>query len=137
MENGGEVRLLLDTNIFLEIILDQARAEEAKTVLLKCDSHDLYMTDFTFHSIGILLFRKKHHEAFKRFLNDMVVNVGIAILSLAADEFEPVVEAARKFNLDFDDAYQYGVASKYDLALVSFDKDFDSTERGRMEPANL
>ena len=131
------MRLLLDTNIFLEIILDQARAEEAKALLLKCDSYDLYASDFTFHSIGILLFRKKHHEAFKRFINDMVINIGVTILSLSADEFETVVAVAGKYNLDFDDAYQYGVASKYDLALVSFDKDFDGTERGRLEPAKL
>jgi hypothetical protein len=36
---------------------------------------------------------------------------------------------AKKFALDFDDAYQYVVAEKYDLQLVSFDADFDRTER--------
>ncbi len=131
------MRLLLDTNVFLEIILDQARAEEAKALLLKSDMHKLYATDFSFHSIGILLFRKNRREAYKHFLNDMVVNIGVSVLSLAADEFDPVIEAAGKFNLDFDDAYQYGVADKYDLKIVSFDKDFDVTENGRVEPGLL
>ncbi len=131
------MRLLLDTNIFLEIILDQARAEEAKALLLKGDSHDLYATDFTFHSIGVLLFRKKQHQAYTCFLQDMTVNAGVKMLSLAADEMEHVIMSARKFSLDFDDAYQYGAALVNDLALVSFDKDFDGTERGRVEPANL
>jgi predicted nucleic acid-binding protein len=43
----------------------------------------------------------------------------------------------RKFGLDFDDAYQYLAAVKYDLTLVSFDSDFDRTERGRRTPADV
>jgi hypothetical protein len=41
----------------------------------------------------------------------------------------------RKFGVDFDDAYQYLAAHKYSLTLVSFDSDFDRTERGRNTPA--
>jgi predicted nucleic acid-binding protein len=44
---------------------------------------------------------------------------------------------AERFNLDFDDAYQYTAAEKYDLTLVSFDSDFDHTERGRKTPAEV
>jgi len=45
--------------------------------------------------------------------------------------------ATKKFNLDFDDAYQYAVAEKYDLTIVSFDVDFDRTERGRKTPGEV
>ena len=38
-------------------------------------------------------------------------------------------------HLDFDDAYQYAAAEKYNLALISFDGDFDRPERGRKAPA--
>ena len=31
----------------------------------------------------------------------------------------------------------YAVAEKYDLQIISFDKDFDLTERGRKEPAEV
>ncbi|RPI37410.1 MAG: PIN domain-containing protein [Methanoregulaceae archaeon] len=41
------------------------------------------------------------------------------------------------FRLDFDDAYQYVVAEKFDLALVSFDTDFDRTDRKRLIPADI
>ena len=37
----------------------------------------------------------------------------------------------QQFSLDFDDAYQYVAAEKYGLTIVSFDNDFDRTERGR------
>jgi predicted nucleic acid-binding protein len=36
--------------------------------------------------------------------------------------------------LDFDDAYQYVAADKHNLVIVSFDGDFDRTERGRKTP---
>jgi predicted nucleic acid-binding protein len=39
--------------------------------------------------------------------------------------------------LDFDDAYQYVAAGKYDAIIVSFDSDFDRTERGRMVPPQI
>jgi len=39
-----------------------------------------------------------------------------------------------RYNLDFDDAYQYITAEKNDLTLVSFDADFDRTERGKKSP---
>ena len=39
--------------------------------------------------------------------------------------------------LDFDDAYQYALAEKHDLIIVSFDSDFDKTKRGRKSPAEV
>jgi len=50
---------------------------------------------------------------------------------------QDIVRAARRFDLDFDDAYQYAAAKKYDLIIVSFDSDFDQTERGRQTPAEV
>jgi len=34
--------------------------------------------------------------------------------------------------LDFDDAYQYALAEKHDLIIVSFDSDFDKTGSTRL-----
>ena len=48
-----------------------------------------------------------------------------------------VEEVSTAFRLDFDDAYQYVVAEKYNLALVSFDADFDRTDKKRMVPAEI
>lgn len=44
---------------------------------------------------------------------------------------------AKQFNLDFDDAYQYKVAEKYNLKIISFDSDFGRTERGRVTPDKI
>ena len=50
---------------------------------------------------------------------------------------ESLAILAHRFRLDFDDAYQYAVAEKYGLAIVSFDADFDRTERGRRSPKQV
>jgi predicted nucleic acid-binding protein len=48
-----------------------------------------------------------------------------------------LADHAASFSLDFDDAYQYALADKYDLTIVSFDRDFDRTTRGRSEPSAI
>ena len=48
-----------------------------------------------------------------------------------------LVGAMQRFNLDFDDAYQYAVAERYGLTIISFDSDFDRTERSRKTPEDL
>jgi len=39
--------------------------------------------------------------------------------------------------LDFDDAYQYVIAKRDKLTLVSFDTDFDHTDLQRQTPAQI
>lgn len=131
------MKALLDTNIFLEIILSQEKAEEAKELLLKASQHEFFITDYSLHSIGLLLFRKKQHEAFRAFVEDVLMNGGIGLLSLYPDEMEPVTSASQKFSLDFDDAYQYAVAARYDLALISFDADFQRTDKSHKLPSDV
>jgi predicted nucleic acid-binding protein len=48
-----------------------------------------------------------------------------------------IVDVSHRFNLDFDDAYQYAVAEKRSLEIVSFDRDFDRTPRGRKTPTEI
>ena len=131
------MKALLDTNIFLEIILSQEKAEDAKNLLLKSAQHEFFLTDYSLHSIGLLLFRRKQHEAFRAFLEDVLVNGGIGLLSLLPDDMDTVISSSQKFGLDFDDAYQYSVASRHDLVLVSFDADFQRTDRECKTPSQI
>lgn len=131
------MRLLIDTNIFLEVILEQEKAIESKAFLSKTEAHEFIMSDFSLHSIGLLLFYRKQHNIFQQFLKDMIFNAGIIITSLCVNDLETVIDVAQKFNLDFDDAYQYVIAEKYGLTIVSFDTDFDRTEKGRTTPAEV
>jgi len=131
------VRLLIDTNIVLEVLLEQSAAAEARDLLAKVNEHEFYISDFSVHSIGVLLFRQAKHDVFSEFLNDTLVRAGMALATLPADRMVTVVDVARRFRLDFDDAYQYALARERGFTLVSFDRDFDRTEAGRRAPASL
>ena len=48
---------LVDTNIWLERPLDQARSEEAGNFLRRIPGDRLYLTGFTLHSTGIVLLK--------------------------------------------------------------------------------
>ena len=131
------MRLLIDTNVFLEIILEQEKSEAARDLLAKTEGHEFFISDYSLHSIGLLLFRRKQHEVFQKFLHDITVNAGVTVASVSVDDMGAITDAARKFRLDFDDSYQYATAEKHDLTLVSFDSDFDRTERGRVTPEEI
>ncbi|HDP99308.1 MAG TPA: sigma-54-dependent Fis family transcriptional regulator [bacterium] len=82
----------------------------------------IILTSPTFHSIGLILFRLEKNELFNIFIEDLVQN-GMGILSLKESELLRLNEIAKKFNLDFDDAYQYVCAVK--KILLSFIGDND------------
>jgi predicted nucleic acid-binding protein len=128
---------LLDTNIWLERLLDQDRADEVRQLLDKVPSDQLLISDFSFHSVGVILHRLKRQAALLAFVEDLFVEGAVGIVSLHPTDMERLVEVARDFRLDFDDAYQYVLVEGYDVPLVSFDHDFDRTERGRVTPLEV
>lgn len=93
------MRLLIDTNVFLEIILEQQKADEAKTLLSQAAAHEFFVSDYSLHSIGLLLFRRKQHDVFQSFLRDLTVNAGVALASLPTSDMQAVIDAAKKYNL--------------------------------------
>ena len=58
---------LVDTNIFLEILLAQHRKEDCKRFL---DTHieEIAISDFSLHSIGVILFRNHEGGTFLKFV---------------------------------------------------------------------
>ena len=92
------MNLLIDTNIFLEVLLEQARATDARELLAKTDQHNFLISDFSLHSIGVILLRRNKPDAFRSFVSDMVTNAGTAIALLDADEMHVVIDHATTFN---------------------------------------
>ncbi|MDE0316096.1 MAG: PIN domain-containing protein [Candidatus Poribacteria bacterium] len=126
----------MDTNIFLEALLGQDKKDDVQSFLQNIDLSTIFITDLSLHSIGIILYRLKNFALFSSFLEDIIVD-GVSVLSLPPEDLKMLDLTADKFNLDFDDAYQYTVAAKYELQLISFDTDFDRTERKRKEPIEV
>jgi predicted nucleic acid-binding protein len=131
------MKFLLDTNIFLEVILGQSEADDAQRLLSKAEEHEFFISDYSLHSIGLLFFRRRQHDVFRRFLTDMISTAGIKMIALFPRDMGDVIDTAQKFSLDFDDAYQYVAAEQYGLTIISFDSDFDRTEKGRKTPADI
>ena len=131
------MNLFIDTNIILEIILGQHHDKEARSLLPTTHRHQFFLSDFSLHSIGVILFRRNQPDAFLDFCSDMVEPGRLAIIGLSVQHMSLVVQASKQFRLDFDDAYQYVTADKHNLIIVSFDADFDRTERGRKTPQTV
>lgn len=121
----AKVRYLVDTNIWLERLLNQEKSEIVAQFLEHIPLENLFVSDFSIHSIGVILSRLKKINVLEKFLNDLFVNAQIRQLSLTAEDLLQVSFNIQKFSLDFDDAYQLSVSQKYDLILITFDKDFD------------
>ena len=120
---------LADTNIFLGILLDQ----EKRGICEKFLSQNIGKTslsDFSFHSIGVILFRTGKEDLFVDFANDILPLINF--LSLPVDLLTETVQASRDFNFDFDDAYQYRLAKHHGLKIVTMDKDFN-----RLDPSEV
>jgi len=112
---------LVDTNIFLEILLNQAGRKKCEA-FLQGEKGGAWISDFTLHSIGVLLFRQKRTELFDRFAADTLPQ--FTILSLSKAGYAQLAEANTRHGLDFDDAYQFAVARENNLAIATQDKDF-------------
>jgi predicted nucleic acid-binding protein len=119
-----ELNFLLDTNIWLERLLEQEKSLEVKKLLDTVPPDFLFISDFTLHSIGVILFRLGKASLFHDFITDLFDRGNIKQLSLNPSDQIDLIELNVKNKLDFDDAYQYQIALRYDLQLVTFDKDF-------------
>ena len=115
---------LVDTNVFLEILLGQDKKETCKR-FLDDNAGNLNISDFSLHSIGVILFRYNKEDVFQRFIQDVMPQV--RLLSLPIDFYGEVISARKSQKLDFDDAYLYRVAKYHDLRVVTMDKDFERT----------
>jgi len=125
---------LLDTNVFLEILLQRENSEAAKHIFISNPPTDLFITDFSLHSIGVFLFQRNKHYIYERFVKDIVIKTEIGVIGLDPEDVPILARVSKRFNLDFDDAYQYAVAEIHGLDIMSFDADFDRTEIGRKVP---
>lgn len=113
--------LLIDTNIFLEILLDQEKKEECK-YFLNNNINNLCISDFSSHSIGVILFRFRKAKIFEKFLNDILPRV--SLVSLPKVAYKDIIALSKNYNLDFDDSYQGAIAKELDCRIMTMDQVF-------------
>lgn len=112
---------LFDTNIFLEVLLGQEKKEVCKKLLTDF-SGSIYISEFSLHSIGIILFKQKQYQYFDQFIHDIANNATIITLPLL--KLSQISMIADKYQLDFDDSMQTLIASENKFGIVTLDRDY-------------
>jgi hypothetical protein len=129
-----EIEFLVDTNIWLERLLEQEKSDEVKKFLDEVSPHQLFISDFSVHSIAIIMSNLEKYDDYLIFIDDLFINAKMIQLELAPEETKEVFDKIKDSNLDFDDAYQYYVGQKYKLKIVTFDQDFIKSGIQTYEP---
>lgn len=119
--------ILIDTNIFLEVFLGQEKAKESLSLLEKVENGDIeaFITDFSLHSIGIIISNKKGHSVLSEIFASLSSFEGLTLINASLDEQTSISLLANQTKLDFDDAYQVYFCKKYNVPIVSFDMALD------------
>lgn len=129
--------ILLDTNIFLELLLDQKRAAECESLLELVSKGEMEaaVTHFAVHAVEAALVSGENLE---RFLRNLEHSMGLYIYDTNLSEEMAAALISKKISRDFDDTLQYYVAKKLGAdAIVSFDEHFDGLDIRRAEPHDI
>jgi predicted nucleic acid-binding protein len=121
--------MLIDTNIFLEVQLNQEKAQKASEILeaISKDIIQAYITDFSIDSIVIIMEHyNKSPTEIKRFLVSLLAYKGLDFYKLSIFDKIKATEHMSSLPLDFDDACMYQAMQVLKITTIaSFDTDFD------------
>ena len=129
---------LVDTNIFLEVLLAGPRKNECIQFLtaIKNGVKVGVITDFSVHSILIIMEGVGKRDQLKIFLGSLLAYKGLQVYATELTDEIDAIDVSYDVKMDLDDAIQYHVASKLKAeAIVSFDKHFDGLKIPRLEPS--
>jgi predicted nucleic acid-binding protein len=82
---GGNELYLLDTNIFLEVILSREYSKVIQDFLNRDITTALFVSDFSVFSVGIFLVRRNLYDQFGTFIDDLEMR-DIRTISISAIE---------------------------------------------------
>lgn len=133
---------LIDTSIFLEVELKQARKDEASEFLLKVLKNEVkcMTTDFNIDSTVIVMQNKKATlENIKKFLTGLIVYEGLTIYEVNLIDRILATNLMKKHKLKYDDSLNYFTMRSLGLKeIVSFDTDYDKLPAiKRVEPIDV
>ena len=131
---------LIDTNIFLEILLEQKRADECRDLLdmFYEQNQPIIISLFSVHSILINLINRKKFEKAEEFVTKIKRSEHILVYRDDIEDHFEIIEICNDTKLDFDDGIQYYIAKKARCsAIISYDSDFDDLDIKRKTPDQL
>ncbi len=118
--------ILIDTNIFLEYLLGQQRADDCLMAIEKIinDELEAIITSFSLHSIEVIMLAKGLKEELKTFLAALSEIQYITLYNTSLLEDRQAIVEMDRTKLDFDDTVQFCVARKLKVAILTLDKHF-------------
>ncbi len=128
---------LIDTNIFLEVLLNRSRKAECKRLLweVRDGRKRAIITDFSIHSIIVIIDSLHKFDVLKTFLLSLKAYKGLHLYHTTILDEVKAIEIAKDQNLSMDDAIQYSAALTTNAeAIISFDKHFNDLKIPRIEP---
>jgi len=129
---------LIDISIFLELFLDQQKADSCEELLGQIleGNVNAVVPKFSVHAVeGVLA---DNPRVVGRFLESIGSSINIEIVKTNLSEEREIAEVSQNISLGFDDALQYSVAKRENVeAIISFDSDFDKTDLERKEPEEV
>ena len=121
---------LIDTDIFLELLLHREKGEICQAFLEKLERKQIecVCTHFAVHSVIIALERRGKMAEAKRFLNYVISLPGLLVVDFSVKDEIKVLEMMSSSGLDFDDSLQACVALETGCeGIVTLDSDFKNS----------
>ncbi len=133
---------MLDANIFLELQLDQERADECERLLLAVQKGkvDALLTDLVLDSILIVMEDKgKSPSDLETFILSLSSLKGLQFYVLTLLDRLEATRIMKRSDLDFEDSTLVRVARKVRAeSVISFDKHFEKIQGiSRVEPEDI
>ena len=130
---------LIDTNIFLEILLAQEKKDECIALFKEIENDNISaaVTKFSIHSIEVIMGNYRLTDELRIFLESLSELKSLHIYTTnISDEINAIDEM--ELGLDFDDALQVSAARALNAELISFDKHFNNLEGiQRLNPSDV
>jgi uncharacterized protein len=144
LRNSGRKKCLtmylVDTNIFLEVLLLQKRKDECEMLLeeFRAGKKIGIVTDFSIHSVIVIMGNLGKFDGIRIFLASLKAYKGLRIVQTNVAIEIKAAEIAEQCKLDMDDALQYAAALNAKVeAIVSLDKHFTGLQIPRREPHQI
>lgn len=128
---------LLDTNIFLELLLNREKAGECEKLLLKLQDGSIkaVCSRFAIHSICVYAVNNGLRKECGEFLRKIFSMDNLILVDTSNEDCLKIIRSADEKKLDFDDALQYHLAKETDCeAIITFDSDFMGKGIRSIEP---
>lgn len=136
---GRKKAYLIDTNIFLELLLNRAFKNDCVCLLREVENGNIsaYVSSFSLHSIEVIMSNFNKCDELRIFLNSLIEFEGLSVYATGIeDEIEAIDEM--ETGLDFDDALQSFVTKKLNVIIISYDRHFDKIKGlRRLTPAEV